>query len=69
MTCVGGAPNAFYYPQFYAAQPFEKCGIEISDCLCTDELTFTQDGDNNLTFQLNNYYGFIIFWFVFRRSL
>jgi len=51
---ISGMPNAFYYPQFYSAAPFEKCGIEISDCLCTDELTFTLGANNEMTFELNN---------------
>jgi len=51
---ISGMPNAFYYPQFFGAAPFEKCGIEISDCLCTDELTFSLSSNNQLTFELNN---------------
>ena len=51
---INGEPSQFYFPVFFAAQPFEKCGIEISDCLCTDELTFAQDGTGQITFQLNN---------------
>ncbi|MDG5491341.1 family 16 glycosylhydrolase [Psychroserpens sp. SPM9] len=55
---VGGTPeisaDAFWFPSFFAAQPFEKCNDEISDCLCDDELTFSLDADNNLTYQLNN---------------
>ncbi len=54
---VGGnaeiAADAFWFPSFFAAQPFEKCGIEISDCLCDDELTFSLD-NGQLTYQLNN---------------
>ncbi|SFW26456.1 family 16 glycosylhydrolase [Cellulophaga fucicola] len=55
---VGGneavAPDAFWFPSFFAAQPFEKCGIEISDCLCDDELIFSLDANGQLTYQLNN---------------
>ncbi|MGS2726458.1 glycoside hydrolase family 16 protein [Psychroserpens sp. BH13MA-6] len=55
---VGGTPeiaaDAFWFPSFYAAQPFEKCGIPISDCLCNDELTFSLDANEQLTFELNN---------------
>lgn len=55
---VGGnaeiAADAFWFPSFFATQPFEKCGIEISNCLCDDELTFSIDGDGILTYQLNN---------------
>ena len=55
---VGGtidiAADAFWFPSFYAAQPFEKCGAEISDCLCDDELTFSLDENGQLTMVLNN---------------
>lgn len=51
---AGVDPEGFWYPKWYAAQPFEKCGIEISDCLCDDELTFTLEGNGQLTYQLNN---------------
>lgn len=51
---AGVDPEGFWYPKWYAAQPFEKCGIEISDCLCDDELTFTLDANGQLTYQLNN---------------
>lgn len=52
---INGEPNQFYYPAFYSASPFEKCSDEISDCLCDDQLTFSQDMNNQLTFQLNNF--------------
>ena len=48
------APEAYWYPAYFAAQPFEKCGPVISDCLCDDELTFSLDANNQLTFELNN---------------
>ena len=51
---INGGPSQFYFPSFFSAAPFEKCGIEISDCLCTDELTFTQNSDGLMTYQLNN---------------
>nr|WP_321222598.1 glycoside hydrolase family 16 protein [uncultured Psychroserpens sp.] len=55
---VGGnidiAADAFWFPSFYAAQPFEKCGDPISDCLCDDEMTFSLDANEQLTFELNN---------------
>jgi hypothetical protein len=55
---VGGtidiAADAFWFPSFYAAAPFEKCGAPISDCLCDDELTFSLDASEQLTFELNN---------------
>jgi len=55
---VGGtidiAADAFWYPSFYAAQPFEKCGDPISSCLCDDELVFSLDANEQLTYELNN---------------
>ena len=55
---VGGtieiSPDAYWFPAFFSAAPFEKCNDEISDCLCDDELTFTQDANNDLTYELNN---------------
>ncbi|MBT8253081.1 MAG: family 16 glycosylhydrolase [Flavobacteriaceae bacterium] len=51
---IYGSPTEFYYPSFYSATPFEKCGDPSSDCLCDDELTFSLGTDNQLTFQLNN---------------
>ena len=55
---VGGtieiSADAYWFPSFFAAQPFEKCGIEISDCLCDDRLIFSQDANNQLTYQLDN---------------
>jgi hypothetical protein len=46
--------DGYWYPKYYQAAPFEKCGVEISDCLCDDELTFTLDANGQLTYQLNN---------------
>lgn len=51
---IFGEPTEYYYPSFYSTVPFEKCNDEISDCLCDDELTFSLDMNNQLTFQLNN---------------
>ncbi len=51
---IFGEPNQFYFPSFYSATPFEKCGPEISNCLCTDLLTFTQTAENDLLYELNN---------------
>ena len=55
---VGGnidiAADAFWFPSFFAAQPFEKCNDPISDCLCDDEMTFSLDASEQLTFELNN---------------
>lgn len=46
--------EGYWYPKWYAAQPFEKCGIEISNCLCDDELIFSLSTDGQLTYELNN---------------
>ena len=46
--------EGYWYPKWYAAQPFEKCGVEISDCFCDDELTFTLEANGQLTYELNN---------------
>jgi len=46
--------QGYWYPKWYQARPFEKCDVEISNCLCDDELTFTLDGNGQLTYQLNN---------------
>ena len=55
---VGGtieiSADAFWFPSFYAAQPFEKCGAEISDCLCDDEFTFSLDANEQLSMVLDN---------------
>jgi hypothetical protein len=55
---VGGtidiSADAFWFPSFYAAQPFEKCGDPISSCLCDDELIFSLDANEQLTYELNN---------------
>ncbi|MDT0558453.1 family 16 glycosylhydrolase [Ichthyenterobacterium sp. W332] len=56
-TVTSGDPagqTSFYFPLYFSAQPFEKCGPAISDCLCDDEFTFSLDADNQLTMQLNN---------------
>ena len=42
-----------FYPNYYAAAPFEKGGSPTSSCLYENELTFRQDGEN-LKFTLNN---------------
>ena len=48
------APNSYWYPAYFATQPYEKCGDPISSCLCNDELTFSLNADNQLMFELNN---------------
>lgn len=55
---VGGsksaAPDAYWYPSYYTAQAFEKAGSADSDCLYTDELTFSLNAQEELTYQLDN---------------
>ena len=56
---VGGSTfeefaDGFWFPGFFSASPFEKCNDEISDCLCDDEFTFSQDATNQLTFVYDN---------------
>ncbi|AUS05152.1 family 16 glycosylhydrolase [Pseudotamlana carrageenivorans] len=46
--------EGYWYPKWYAAQPFEKCAEEISACFCDDELTFTLEANGQLTYELNN---------------
>lgn len=50
-------PEGYWYPKYFASQPFEKCSDEISSCLCDDELTFSLDNSNQLTYQLDNVSG------------
>ena len=40
-----GIDGDWWYPKWFSAQAFEKCGSPDSDCLCDDELTFSVDGD------------------------
>lgn len=49
-------PDQFWFPAFFAAAPFERCGEDnAGNCLCDDELTFTlNSGANQLTYELNN---------------
>ena len=49
-----GIDGDWWWPKWYAAAAFEKCGIEDSDCLCDDELTFTVDANGQLTYELEN---------------
>jgi beta-glucanase (GH16 family) len=51
---INGQATQYYFPAFFGTTPFEKCNDAISDCLCDDELTFTQDANSQLTYQLNN---------------
>ena len=49
-----GIDGDWWYPTWYAAQAFEKCGADISDCFCDDELTFSVDESGVVTYVLNN---------------
>lgn len=49
-----GIDGDWWYPKWYSAAAFEKCGSEESDCLCDDELTFSVDGNGALSFELDN---------------
>lgn len=43
----------FDNPSYYSAGPFEKAGSDVSSCFYTDELTFSENGDN-ISYELNN---------------
>ncbi len=48
-------PDQFWFPAFFSASPFEKCGEEISACFCDDELTFSLNATGNqLTYEQDN---------------
>lgn len=49
-----GIDGDWWYPKWYAAQAYEKCGAEISDCFCDDELTFSVDSSGEVTYTLDN---------------
>ena len=49
-----GIDGDWWYPKWYSAAAFEKCGSEDSDCLCDDELTFSVDGNGVLSYELDN---------------
>lgn len=48
-----GIDGDWWYPKWYSAQAFEKCGSPDSDCLCDDELTFSVSGDV-ISYSLDN---------------
>ncbi|WGD34249.1 family 16 glycosylhydrolase [Olleya sp. YS] len=50
----GSIGDGFWYPQWYAAQPFEKAGSAESECIYTDQLIFSLDANNQLSYQLDN---------------
>jgi len=49
-----GIDGDWWYPKWYSAQAFEKCGSEQSDCFCDDELTFSVDSSGDVTYVLDN---------------
>jgi beta-glucanase (GH16 family) len=49
-----GIDGDWWYPKWYSAQAFEKCGSETSDCFCDDELTFTVDSSGEVSYVLDN---------------
>ncbi len=49
-----GIDGDWWYPKWYSAQAFEKCGSETSDCFCDDELTFSVDTNGDVTYVLDN---------------
>jgi len=49
-----GIDGDWWYPKWYSAQAFEKCGNPVSDCFCDDELTFSVDGTGSLSYELDN---------------
>ncbi len=52
---INGGPSQYYFPAFFAAPANSTCEEETQACLCDDELTFTLDENNNLTYVLNNF--------------
>lgn len=49
-----GIDGEWWFPKWFSANAFEKCGSEDSDCLCDDELTFGVDNNGALTYSLDN---------------
>ncbi|WP_324023906.1 glycoside hydrolase family 16 protein [Maribacter sp. BPC-D8] len=49
-----GIDGDWWYPKWYSASAFEKCGSDDSDCLCDDELTFSVDATGVLSYTLDN---------------
>ena len=49
-----GIDGDWWYPKWYSAKAFEKCGSDISDCFCDDELTFSVDSNGDVTYVLDN---------------
>ena len=49
-----GIDGDWWYPKWFSASAFEKCGTEDSDCLCDDELTFSVNENGGLVYTLDN---------------
>jgi len=49
-----GIDGEWWFPKWFSAAAFEKCGSEDSDCLCDDELTFSVDDSGAMTYVLDN---------------
>lgn len=49
-----GIDGDWWYPKWYSAMAFEKCGSEESDCLCDDELTFSLNSAGEVSYMLDN---------------
>lgn len=49
-----GIDGDWWYPKWYSAQAFEKCGSGDSDCFCDDELTFSLGGSGEVSYELDN---------------
>ena len=49
-----GIDGDWWYPKWYSAKAFEKCGSDNSDCFCDDELTFSVDSNGDVTYILDN---------------
>ncbi|MGB5357001.1 MAG: family 16 glycosylhydrolase [Eudoraea sp.] len=49
-----GIDGDWWYPKWYSAQAFEKCGDGASDCFCDDELTFSVNDSGEMSYVLDN---------------
>lgn len=55
---VGGiidiSPDSYWFPAFFAAQPFQFAANEASACFYEDEFTFAMDANEQVTYTYNN---------------
>jgi hypothetical protein len=55
---VGGivdiSPDSYWFPAFFAAQPFQFAANEASACFYEDEFTFSMDANGQVTYVYNN---------------